>query len=88
MSIINSISSFRALLSSNVVETELVKRYGRKIDEILDLLKMVIGGVLTQVAPDDKLLEVLEELDIAINDAVKLVGSWDWMTSKIYFVTP
>ncbi|CAO2182124.1 unnamed protein product [Urochloa humidicola] len=87
MSIISSISSFRALFSSNVVETELVKRYGRKIDEILDLLKMVIDGVLTHITPDDKLLEVLEELDVTINEALKLVGSWDWMASKTYFVT-
>ncbi|CAO1944178.1 unnamed protein product [Urochloa humidicola] len=87
MSIINSISNFRALFSSNVVETELVKRYGRKIDEILDVLKMVIDGVLTQITPDDKLLVLLEELDVGINEALKLVGSWDWMMSKIYFVT-
>ncbi|KAG2593416.1 U-box domain-containing protein 4-like [Panicum virgatum] len=87
MSIINSISNFRVLFSNNVVETELVKRYGRKIDEILDLLKMVIDGVLTQITPDDKLLHVLEELDHIINEALKLVGSWDWMMSKIYFVT-
>jgi len=88
MSIINSISNFRALFSSNIVETELVKRYGRKIDEILDLLKMVIDGVLAQITPDDKLLHVLEELDRTINEALELVGSWDWMMSKIYFVTP
>jgi hypothetical protein len=87
MSIINSISNFRVLFSSSVVETELVKRYGRKIDEILDLLKMVIDGVLTQITPDDKLLHVLEELDRTINEALKLVESWDWMMSKIYFVT-
>lgn len=88
MSIINSISNFRVRFSSNAVETELVKRYGRKIDEILDLLKMVIDGVLTQVTPDDKLLEILEELDVTINEALKLVGSWDWMMSRIYFVNP
>ncbi|KAF8664037.1 hypothetical protein HU200_054944 [Digitaria exilis] len=87
MSIINSISNFRVLFSSNTVETELVKRYGRKIDEILDLLKMVIDGALTQITPDDKLLGVLDELDVAINEALKLVGSWDWMMSRIYFVT-
>nr|CAB3475017.1 unnamed protein product [Digitaria exilis] len=85
MSIINSISNFRVLFSSNTVETELVKRYGRKIDEILDLLKMVIDGALTQITPDDKLLGVLDELDVAINEALKLVGSWDWMMSRIYF---
>ncbi|OEL30124.1 hypothetical protein BAE44_0008856 [Dichanthelium oligosanthes] len=88
MSIINSISNFRVLFSSNAVETELVKRYGRKIDEMLDLLKMVIDGVLTQITPDDKLLEVLQELDVTINEALKLLGSWDWMMSRIYFVTP
>ncbi|KAL6840299.1 hypothetical protein ACP4OV_030109 [Aristida adscensionis] len=85
MAVINSISNFRVLLSSNAAE--LVKRHCQKINEILDVLKMTIYGVFHQITPDDKLSKVLEELDATINDAIKLVGSWDWKMSKIYFIT-
>lgn len=83
MSVISSISNFRTLSTSSVVETELVKRYCRKINEILGLLKLVLDEVLTQITLDDRMLE---GLDATINDAIKLVGSWDLMMSKIYFV--
>lgn len=86
MSIISSISNFRTLSTSSVVEIELVKRYCRKIDEILGLLKLVLDEVLPQITLDDRKILVLEELDATINDAIKLVGSWDLMMSKIYFV--
>lgn len=88
MSIISSISDFRKLSTSSVVETELVKRYCRKIDEILGLLKLVLDEVLPQITLDDRKILMLEELDATINDAIKLVGSWDLMMSKIYFVIP
>jgi len=86
VSIISSISNFRTLSTSSVVETELVKRYCRKIDEILGLLKLVLDEVLPQITLDDRKILLLEELDATINDAIKLVGSWDLMMSKIYFV--
>lgn len=88
VSIISSISNFRTLSTSSVVETELVKRYCRKIDEILGLLKLVLDEVLPQITLDDRKILLLEELDATINDAIKLVGSWDLMMSKIYFVIP
>lgn len=85
MSVFSSISNFRTLSTSSVVETELVKRYCRKINEILGLLKLVLDEVLPQISLDDRMLEGLAA---TINDAIKLVGSWDLMMSKIYFVTP
>lgn len=88
MSIIDSISNFRVLSSSNASRTELVKRYCRKIDEILDLMKMVLDGAFSHIIPDDKLNKVLEELNATINEASELVGGWNQMTSKIYFVIP
>jgi len=89
MSIISSISNFRKLSTSSVVETKLIKRYCRKIDEILGLLKLVLDEVLLpQITLDDRKILLLEELDATINDAIKLVGSWDLMMSKIYFVIP
>lgn len=87
MSIISSISNFRMLSSSNAAENELVKKYCQRINELLGLLKLVLDEVLPQITLDDRLSLVLEELDAGINDAIKLVGSWDLMTSKIYFVT-
>ena len=89
MSIISSISNFRKLSTSSVVETELIKRYWQKIVEILGLLKLVLDEVLLpQITLDDRKILLLEELDATINDAIKLVGSWDLMMSKIYFVIP
>lgn len=88
MSIISSISNFRTLSTSRVAETELVKRYCRNINEILGLLKLALDEVLPRITLDDRKILVLEELDAIINDAIKLVGSWDLMMSKIYFVIP
>lgn len=86
MSIIRSISNFHQLFSSKASVPQLVERYWRKIDEILDLLKMVLEKVSPYLTPDDKLSHMLEELDSTIGEATKLVGTWDWMMSKIYFV--
>jgi hypothetical protein len=87
MSIIRSISNFHQLFSSKASVPQLVERYWRKIDEILDLLKMVLEKVSPYLTPDDKLSHMLEELDSTIGEATKLVGTWDWMMSKIYFVS-
>ncbi|KAJ1286531.1 hypothetical protein BS78_03G359600 [Paspalum vaginatum] len=87
MSIINSISNFHMLSSSNAAETEFVKRYCRKINELLGLLKLILDEVSPRITLDDRLRQMLEELDASINDAIKLVGSWDMMMSKFYFVT-
>lgn len=87
MSIISSISNFHQLFSSKASVPQLVERYWRKIDEILDLLKMVLEKVSPYLTPDDKLSHMLEELDSTIGEATKLVGTWDWMMSKIYFVS-
>ncbi|KAL6616500.1 hypothetical protein ACP70R_038770 [Stipagrostis hirtigluma subsp. patula] len=87
LSVFSSISNCHELFCSSAAEHELVKRYCWKIDEILDLVKMFLERVFPQITPDDKLSEVLEELNATINEAIKLVESWDWMMSKIYFVT-
>lgn len=87
MSLISSISNFRALLSSNAAVPELIERYWRKINDILDILKMVLERIFPHITQDDKLSEVIEELDSTIEEAIKLLGTWDWMMSKIYFVT-
>uniref|UniRef100_A0A0E0JRW0 RING-type E3 ubiquitin transferase n=2 Tax=Oryza punctata TaxID=4537 RepID=A0A0E0JRW0_ORYPU len=86
LSLLNSISNFRVLSSSKASKTELVKKYCQTIDGILDHLEMALNRAFPQIIPDDELSKVLEELGATINEATELVGGWNQMMSKIYFV--
>jgi len=85
--VLNSLSRFGSLSSSNTVKVELVQRYYLKIEEILEPLRLVFEEVIvSQLSSDEKLNKVLKDLDAAINEARELIESWHQMTSKIYFV--
>ncbi|XP_020573975.1 U-box domain-containing protein 4-like [Phalaenopsis equestris] len=85
--LLNSISCFGLLSSSNAIKAEIVKRYCQKIDEILMLLKLVLEeAVLYEIIPDAKLTEVLIQLDSIVNEASELLRSWHETMSKVYFV--
>lgn len=84
--LLDSISNFALLSSSNAVKTELVHRYWRKIKEILDLLKPVFDDVICKASLDEQLSNVLKELDFVINEAQEIIGSWNQMSSKILLV--
>lgn len=85
--LLNSITCFDLLSSSNPVKSELVQRYFRKIDEILEILNPVLDqAVSSDISSDGKLIQLLKELDGAVNEARELVGCWHPMMSKVYFV--
>jgi phosphohistidine phosphatase SixA len=87
LSLLDSISNFRVLSSSNASKTELVKKYCQTMDGILDHLEVALNRAFPQITPDGELSKVLEELGATINEATELVGGWNQMMSKIYFVT-
>lgn len=86
LSLLDSISNFRVLSSSNASKTELVKKYCQTMDGILDHLEVALNRAFPQITPDGELSKVLEELGATINEATELVGGWNQMMSKIYFV--
>ncbi|PKA64125.1 U-box domain-containing protein 4 [Apostasia shenzhenica] len=80
-------SCFGHLSSSNTIKSELVYSYYQRIDEILVLLKPALEeAIISPMTPDEKLKEVLVELDGLVDKASKLIGSWHQMMSKVYFV--
>ncbi|KAL5226975.1 hypothetical protein ABZP36_015240 [Zizania latifolia] len=86
LSILDSISKFQVLSSSNASKMELVKKYCQTIDGILDHMKIALNGTFSQITPDDEIIKVLQELDATINEATELIGGCNQMMSKIYFV--
>lgn len=85
--LLTSIAHFELLSSSNSIKSELVQRYFKKIDEILELLKPVLDQVVaSEISSDGKLIKLLEELDGVVNEATELIGSWHLIMSKVYFV--
>lgn len=85
--VLNSISSFGLFASDDTIVADLVHRYRQTINEVLVLLKSVLEeAILYEIVPTDKLNEVLVELDAVVNEARELLGSWNQMMSKIYFV--
>ncbi|KAG1362777.1 putative U-box domain-containing protein 4 [Cocos nucifera] len=85
--LLNSITCFDLLSSSNTIKSELVQRYLRKIDEILESLKPVLDqAVASGISSDGKLIQLLKELDGVVNEARELVGCWHPTMSKVYFV--
>ncbi|KAH7658508.1 Zinc finger RING/FYVE/PHD-type protein [Dioscorea alata] len=83
--LLNSISRFDLLSSSNNMKVEMVRRYYQNIDKMLKLLKPVLEGVVEGDLNEQR-SKVLEELDAFVNEARELIESWHHMTSKIYFV--
>nr|XP_010933040.1 U-box domain-containing protein 4 [Elaeis guineensis] len=85
--LLNNITCFDLLSSSNAIKSELVTRYVRKIDEILEILKPVLDqAVASKISSDGKLILLLKELDGVVNEARELVGCWHPTMSKVYFV--
>lgn len=85
--LLNNISHFGHLSSSNKINSELVQRYFRRIDEIFIIVKPIFDVVVgSEIALDAQLNKVLGELDANISEASELIESWHQMMSKIYFV--
>lgn len=84
---LDSFSRFYSLSATNNAKAELVRRYYLKIEEILEPLKPVFEEVIvSELSSDEKLNEVLKDLNVAIDEARELIENWHQMASKIYFV--
>ncbi|KAF8408722.1 hypothetical protein HHK36_004787 [Tetracentron sinense] len=85
--LLNNISRFGHLSSCNSINSEPVRKYYRKIDEILKLLRPILDVIVdSQIASDEQLSKAFEQLDGFVDEAGELFESWHPMTSKVYFV--
>ncbi|WOL06377.1 U-box domain-containing protein 4 isoform X2 [Canna indica] len=85
--LLDSITQFSLVSSSDDVKPELVQRYCRKIDHILDHFKPVCDEIAASgLALDGQLVNLLEKLAGEVDEARELVLSWHPMMSKIFFV--
>lgn len=85
--LLNCISQFNHLASSNNTKAESVQKYYQKIDEILKLLKPILDVLVdSQTISNEQLNKVCEELDAFVNEARESVECWYPTMSKFYFV--
>lgn len=86
--LLNCISRFNHLASSNNTKAESVHKYYQKIDEILKLLKPILDVLVdSQTISNEQLNKVCEELVALVNEARESVECWGPTTSKFYFVS-
>ncbi|KAL5977288.1 hypothetical protein ACLOJK_021634 [Asimina triloba] len=87
MMLLDGICQFSSLSSCNCVHADLVQKYYKMIDGILNLLKPILNEIVdSKIDLDEQFNKLLEEFDASINEAAKLVESWNQMTSKVYFM--
>ncbi|KAK7301601.1 hypothetical protein RJT34_12468 [Clitoria ternatea] len=85
--VVNGISSFLHLSFSGNTNSEPVSKYYQKAEEILKLLKPIIDAILnSELASDEVLNKILEEIGLAVNELKEHVESWHLLSSKVYFV--
>lgn len=86
--IVNGISSFLHLSFSGNVNSDPVSKYYDKSEEILKLLKPIIDAIVnSELASDEVLNKILEEIGHAVNDLKEHVENWHLLSSKLYFVS-
>ncbi|RXH87284.1 hypothetical protein DVH24_028784 [Malus domestica] len=82
--LINSISRFVHLVSSQTLKHIPIQKDYRTIVDVLKLLKPLIDEVVDfKVPSDDILYRECEELDMAVNRAREFIENWSPMSSKI-----
>ncbi|GAB4849025.1 hypothetical protein Ancab_003837 [Ancistrocladus abbreviatus] len=83
--LLNNISSF--ILSCDNLDCEPVLKNYEKIEEILKLLKPILGAIVnTEVASSDLLNKAFEQLAQSIDELRDLFGSWHPLASRTYLV--
>lgn len=86
--LINNISEFSRLSSSNNIKSEPIQSYHQKIDEALKLLRLILDEIVdSEISSDEGFNEALKELNAVVNEARDLIEGWQQMTSKLYFVS-
>lgn len=83
----DSISKLESLCSSENARTDLIQKYCLEINEILSILKPVLDKIDPEISPDEKLNEEVAMLQAVVSEARELIGSWNSLMSKIYFVS-
>ncbi|PIA37808.1 hypothetical protein AQUCO_03000383v1 [Aquilegia coerulea] len=85
--LLNTISRLNHLASCNNIKAEPVQKYYQKIDEILKLLRPILDVLVdSQIASNEEVNKIFEELDGLVNEFRELVESWHPTASKFYFV--
>lgn len=83
----DSISKLESFCSSEHARTELIQKYCSEISEILAILKPVLDEIDPDISHDEKLNDEIGMLQAVVSEAKELVGSWNSLMSKIYFVS-
>lgn len=85
--LLNNISSFFRLSSSDNLNSMPVQKYHQKIEEILKLLKPILDTIVdSEIASDGLLTKSFEDLCQSVHELRELFESWHPLTSKVYFV--
>ncbi|XP_074577894.1 U-box domain-containing protein 4-like [Curcuma longa] len=85
--LLESIKKFHLLSASKNVKHDMVQRYCRTIDQILEHFKQLCYEIAaSEISLDEQLVNMLKELDVAVNEAGEFLESWHSMMSRIYFV--
>lgn len=85
--LLNNISSFFRLSSSDNLDSKPALKYFQKIEEILKLLKPVLDAIVdSEIASDELLIKAFEELGLSVDELREVFESWHPLKSKICFV--
>jgi hypothetical protein len=83
----DSILKLESFCSSEHARTELIQKYCLEISEILAILKPVLDEIDPDTSPNENLNEEMGKVQAVVSEARELVGSWNSLMSKIYFVS-
>lgn len=85
--LLNNISCFCHLSSSDHMSGELVRRYYCKIEDILKLVKPILDSIVdVEEASSELLLKAFAGLAQHVDELRELFETWEPLCSKIYFV--
>ncbi|KAK7321414.1 hypothetical protein VNO77_32038 [Canavalia gladiata] len=83
----NAISSFLHLSFSGKMNSEPVSKYYHETEKMLKLLKPIIDTtVFSDLASNEGLSKLFEELSLAVDELRELIGNWHPLSSKFYIV--
>ncbi|GMI68798.1 plant U-box 4 [Hibiscus trionum] len=85
--LLSNISSFLNLSSSENINSEPVQKYYQRTEEILKLLKPILGAIVdSEITSDEVLSKAFEGLSLSIEELREQFKSWQPLLSKVYFV--
>ncbi|KAK4380284.1 hypothetical protein RND71_002146 [Anisodus tanguticus] len=85
--LLNNISCFSHLSSSDHMSGDLVRRYYCKIEDILKLVKPILDSIVdVEAASGELLLKAFAGLAQRVDELRELFETWEPLCSKVYFV--